>query len=77
MGTAMIITFGTHKGERITEVPDDYLLWLAKPRYSGKFYKSLHSTELNWKVPFEVKVAARQEADRRGYILKGETWERK
>lgn len=73
----MILAFGQYKGENITEIPDDYLLWLAKPRYSGKFYKSLHSMEKTWKVPFSVMAAAREEADRRGYILNGETWERK
>jgi len=51
-------------------------MWLAKPVYSNKFYKSLHSTELNWKVPFDVKIAAREELERRGFKLIGERWER-
>jgi hypothetical protein len=68
--------FGKYKGQSIQTIPDDYLLWLAKPKYSGAFYKSLHSTELNWKVPMAVKLVARTEADRRGWKLKGETWER-
>lgn len=74
----MILSFGQHKGKALSnpEIPDDYILWLAKPVYSGKFYKSLHSTELTWKVPFNVKIAAREEAERRGWKLRGSEWER-
>lgn len=72
----MIITFGKCKGQRIKNIPDDYCMWLAKPVYSGKFYESLHSTELKWKVPFPVKIAARTELERRGFKLIGERWER-
>lgn len=73
----MTLTFGKYKGKNITDplIPGEYICWLAKPKYSGAFYKSLHSTELNFKVPIEVIVAARIEAERRGYTLKGETWE--
>jgi len=73
-----ILDFGKYKGKTISEVDDDhYLQWLAKPVYSGKYYKSLHSTELNWKVPFNVKIAARAELEKRGYELNGETWRKK
>jgi len=74
----MILSFGQHKGKALSNqtIPDDYILWLAKPVYSGKFYESLHSTELKWKVPFNVKIAAREEAERRGWKLNGSTWER-
>lgn len=72
----MVLKFGKHKGKNIQDVPDDYLMWLAKPMYSGKFYKSLHSTELTWKVPFDVKLAARGELMRRGFELIGERWEK-
>lgn len=72
----MILKFGKYKGQNIQSIPDDYLMWLAKPVYSGKFYKSLHSTELNWKVPFNIKMAARKELERRGYKLVGERWEK-
>lgn len=71
----MIISFGKYKGQDIKSIPDDYCMWLAKPVYSGKFYKSLHSTERNWSVPFAVKIAARQELERRGFKLIGERWE--
>lgn len=72
----MILQFGRHKGLDISspEVPDRYILFLAKPKYSGGFYKSLHVTDLKWRVPHEVKVAARKEAERRGWSLSGETW---
>ncbi len=71
------IPFGIHKDKPITEIPDSYLFWLAKPRYSGKFYTSLHSTDKKWKVPINVQIEARKEADRRGFELQGETWRRK
>ena len=73
----IILDFGKYKGKTITEVDDDgYLQFLAKPIYTGKYYKSLHSTELNWKVPFNVKIAARAELERRGYKLIGERFEK-
>lgn len=72
----MILSFGQCKGQSIQSIPDGYCMWLAKPVYSNKFYKSLHSTELNWKVPFDVKIAAREELERRGFKLIGERWER-
>ena len=73
----IILPFGQYKGRQINSpvIPDQYILWLAKPRYSGKFYKSLHSMEKSWKVPFSVMAEARLEADRRGWRLIGETWE--
>jgi hypothetical protein len=73
-----ILDFGKYKGKTVAEIDDDSCLqFLAKPVYSGKYYKSLHSTELNWKVPFNVKIAARAELEKRGYSLIGERWERK
>jgi hypothetical protein len=73
----MVLQFGKYRGKDLQAVSDEsYIMWLAKPVYSGKFYKSLHSTELNWKVPFDVRVAARKELERRGYKLVGERWEK-
>ncbi len=72
----MILQFGIYKGKRLEDIPEDYLMWLAKPKYSGKFYKSLHSSELNWKVPFAIKIEARKILESRGWKLKGETWEK-
>jgi len=73
----LTLTFGAHKGKKMTDadIPDRYILWLAKPKYSGSFYVSLHVMDLKWRVPFPVKLAARKEAERRGWTLKGETWE--
>jgi hypothetical protein len=75
----MTLTFGPHKGKKLTDptIPDRYILWLAKPKYTGGFYKSLHVTDLKWRVPFPVKVAARTEAERRGWESAGETWREK
>ena len=73
------LNFGKHKGKSLSDptIPDLYINWLAKPKYSGSYYKSLHVTEKNFKVPHNVMVAARTEADNRGWELKGETWYKK
>ncbi|MCE5211882.1 MAG: hypothetical protein LLG40_10045 [Deltaproteobacteria bacterium] len=72
----MVLTFGIHKGKKLSDpdIPDRYICWLAKPKYSGMFYRSLHVTDLKWRVPWPVKEAARVEAERRGWTLSGETW---
>jgi len=73
----MKLNFGIYKGYEISDIPDEsYICWLAKPKYSGKFYKSLHSTELNFKVPFLVIIEARKIVEKLGYKLNGETWSR-
>ena len=72
----MNLQFGKYKGMSLEAAPEDYLCWLAKPKYSGKYYKSLHSTDLNWKVPYAVKIEARKILESRGWQLKGETWEK-
>lgn len=73
----MVLNFGIHKGKRLEEVPEDYLKWLGKPVYSGKFYKELHSMEKEWKVPFSIMAEARKVLDAMGYELKGTRWEPK
>lgn len=70
----MLLNFGTHKGEDLKDIPLDYLMWLAKPKYSGKFYENIRSTELKWKVPFEVSIEARITLGDKGYKLIGERW---
>ena len=73
----MKLNFGKYKGQELSLLTDEnYLMWLAKPMYTGKYYKSIHSTELNWKIPFNVKMAARGELFRRGYKLVGERFEK-
>jgi hypothetical protein len=72
----MILQFGQYKGMELTDVPEPYIQWLGKPTYSGKFYLNSRSTELNWKVPWSVTVAARQILEARGYKLKGTRWEK-
>jgi hypothetical protein len=74
----MKLNFGLHKGKRVEDLTSDsYLQWLAKPVYSGKYYKSLHSSELNWKVPLMVSIAARMELEKRGWDLIGTRWEKR
>lgn len=73
----LTLYFGKYKGHTVQSLKDEeYLKWLAKPVYSGKFYKSLHSTEFVWKVPFAVRMAARAELEQRGYELIGERFEK-
>lgn len=73
----MILQFGKYKGQKIENIQDEnYLKWLAKPKYSGKFYESLHSTDLKWKVPWAVKIEARRVLESRGWKLNGDTWEK-
>ena len=73
----MILKFGKYKDRELSSLTDEnYLQWLAKPVYTGKFFKSLHSTELTWKVPFDVKMAARGELFSRGHKLVGERFEK-
>lgn len=69
----MILGFGQHKGRDLSEISDQYLFWLCS-RGKSTFYKSRHSLDVTWKVPFSVWEAARVEADRRGFDLKGERW---
>jgi len=71
----MQIPFGKFKGQPMNNLPEDYLMWLSKPKYSGKYYESEHSTELKWKVPLNVKLEARAILESRGYTLIGEHWE--
>jgi len=71
----MTLNFGIHKDKSFDKIPIDYLQWVAKPKYSGKFYKSLHVTDLKWKVPFASTVAARKYLFDKGWILIGERWE--
>jgi len=72
----MILQFGKYKGREIEDISDIYYIqWLAKPKYSGGFYKSLHSTDLNWKVPIDIRVEARRVLESSGYVLKGNHWE--
>ena len=75
--SGLFLQFGKYKGRELESLTDEnYLMWLAKPAYGGKFYKGLHSTDLTWKVPFDVKLAARAELEKRGYKLVGERFEK-
>jgi hypothetical protein len=73
----MLLKFGIYKEKNLEEIPLDYLKWLAKPTYSGKFYESIHSTDLKWKVPFDVKIEARAVLEKLGWVLNGTVWEEK
>jgi hypothetical protein len=69
----MILPFGHYRGHDLKAIPDDYLFWLCS-RGKSTYYRSLHSLDVTWRVPFEVWEAARKEADRRGFTKTGERW---
>jgi hypothetical protein len=71
----MILPFGHYKDHDLKDIPDDYLFYLCS-RGKSTYYKSLHSLDVAWKVPFRVWEAARAEAERRGFTLKNGRWER-
>jgi len=73
------IGFGKYHDKSLEEIYDlniSYLQFLAKPRYSGKFYENSRSTELNWRVPWVVRIAARELLFSRGWKLLGERFEK-
>jgi len=71
----MILPFGFYRGHNLKDVPDNYLFWLCD-RGRSTYYKSKHSADITWKVPFDVWEAARTEAEQRGFHKIGERWER-
>lgn len=71
-----ILPFGQFKDYNIQNVPDRYLFWLAD-RGRSTYYKSEHSLDIVWKVPFNIWEAARIECDKRGYTKIGLRWEAK
>jgi len=72
----MILRFGQFKGHDLKDIPDNYLFWLCD-RGRSTYYKSTHSLDVTWKVPFDVWEAARKEAERRGFEKLGERWIKK
>jgi hypothetical protein len=72
----MILRFGHYRDHDLRDIPDDYLFYLCS-RGKSTYYKSLHSLDVTWKVPFHVWEAARAEAERRGFTKIGERWEKK
>jgi hypothetical protein len=74
--TDTILPFGRHRGEPLKGVSDGYLFWLSE-RGKSTYYKSKHSLDVTWKVPFYIWEEARKEAERRGYYKIGTRWELK
>lgn len=69
----MIMPFGKFRGIPLERLEDDYLMWLAK----GQGYtKNKHSTEMQFKIPANIWIEARKILESRGYVLKGERWEK-
>ena len=72
----MTLPFGQFKGRTLQDIPESYIFWLCS-RGRSTYYKSRHALDVTWKVPFSIWEQARAEAERRGYTITGERWERK
>jgi hypothetical protein len=60
-----ILDFGIHKGKQLSDIPIEYLIWLAcRGSYQepGNRYG-----DPAWKVPIVISILARRECERRGY----------
>jgi len=69
----VIMPWGDHKGKRLEDIPEPYLIWLAK----GKGYtKGKHSTEMAFKIPDKIFREARRILEIRGYKIIGERIEK-
>jgi hypothetical protein len=69
----MKLPFGSYRGQDISDVPESYLKWLAKPK---PYTKGIHSSEVTWTVPIEIRAEARRILESRGYRIIGERIER-
>jgi hypothetical protein len=45
-----IMTFGKHKGKKLSEVPNDYLMWLVE----------LENLDLNWRDSVAIELNRRE-----------------
>jgi len=69
----MILRFGKYKGQDTGNVPDSYLMALADDFNRDKI-GVMPDQRFKFKVPIEVRMAAREELRRRGYKKQGSRW---
>jgi len=68
----MQMPFGKYRGTHLEQLPEDYLIWLAK----GKGYTKAHTTEMKFSIPIPVWAESRRILEERGYKIIGERIER-
>ena len=71
----MLMTFGIHKGEEISDLPDSYLLWLETCNVE-RSVRSPFTKYAPFKIPSDVEAEARRALEWRGLKKKGAHWER-
>ena len=67
-----VLDFGIHKGKVLSDIPIDYLIWLAlRGSYQapGNRYG-----DASWKVPITISILARRECEARGYRRHGDKY---
>jgi len=70
-----VLNFGIYRGQKVEDLTDiSYLCWIAKPKYTAKYYKYAHALDRKFTVPFQVQMEARRVLDLKGVELKGERW---
>jgi hypothetical protein len=69
----MKISFGKYKGKELADIPEDYLVWLAK---GGGYTTGKHSTDMRFKIPVPIWCEARSILQGRGYRIIGERIEK-
>ncbi len=68
----VLLNFGIFKGFDLENVPEDYLIWLAK----GTGFTKAHTTEMKFSIPTPVWIEARIILEGRGYKIIGERIEK-
>jgi hypothetical protein len=69
----MILTFGQHRGEDTSSLPDHYLMWLADQREIAQV-KGTPWQKNFFKIGAELELEARKELERRGFKKHGLRW---
>jgi hypothetical protein len=68
----VVLDFGIHKGKQLSDIPIDYLIWLAcrgSYRDPGNRYG-----DPSWKCPIGISILARRECEARGYKRYGDRY---
>ena len=61
----VVLDFGIHKGKVLSDIPIDYLIWLA---LRGSYQEPGNRYgDASWKVPITISILARRECETRGY----------
>lgn len=69
----IILPFGRFKGQRLDQIPDEYLMWITNSDMKNQDYWQAGKRE--FKVPADIQLGARLVLQSRGYKRKGTRWE--